>query len=278
MERRSFGWTRELVPVIGQGTWRMERGDRATVVTAIRKGLDAGVTHVDTAEIYGDGAVEELVGEAIAGRRDEVFLASKVAPRNASYEGTLRACEQSLRRLRTDRLDLYMLHWPSAEPLEGTIRAFDALREQGKIRFWGVSNFDVPELDEALAIAGEGAIACNQLLYHLNERGIEHRVIPWCEEHGVAVVGYSPFGSGHFPGGAVLDEIARAHGVTPRQVALAFLIRRPSLFTIPKAATPEHGVDNAAAGDLRLTAEEIRAIDQAFPLGDYDESEGLPTI
>jgi diketogulonate reductase-like aldo/keto reductase len=260
------------VPVVGQGTWQMEAADEAACIDAIRRGIDAGMTHIDTAEMYGSGAVEALVGKAIAGRRDEVFLASKVLPHNASYAGTLAACARSLKRLGTDRLDLYLLHWPGSHPLAETIRAFKDLRAQGKIRYFGVSNFDEAELSEAVALAGPREIACNQVLYHLLERAIEHRVLPLCEQHGVTVVAYSPFGSGQFPGpssagGKVLAAIARAHGVTPRQVALRFLLRPGSVVTIPKAARAAHALDNAAAGDLALTDEELARLDAAFPLG-----------
>ncbi|MBZ4415182.1 aldo/keto reductase [Myxococcus sp. RHSTA-1-4] len=273
MEKHPFGGTGVEVPVLGQGTWRMEDDDRASAIRALRAGLDLGMTHVDTAELYGHGKVEEtLVSEAIAGRRDEVFLVSKVMPSNATYAGTLAACERSLKRLRTDRLDCYLLHWPGPHPLEDTVRAFEKLVKDGKIRSWGVSNFGVEELEEALALAGPGRIACNQVLYHLEERAIEHGVLPWCEAHGVAVVGYSPFGSGNFPrpdsrGGKVLGAIARAHGVSPYQVALRFLVRRPSLFAIPKASREAHLRDNAAAASLKLSSEELARLDAAFPLG-----------
>ncbi|ATB34993.1 aldo/keto reductase [Cystobacter fuscus] len=273
MEKRVLGSTGVVVPVIGQGTWQMEEDDPESAIRALRAGLDLGLTHLDTAELYGQGQVEEdIVSKAIAGRRDEVFLVSKVMPSNATEKGTVAACERSLKRLRTDRLDCYLLHWPGAHPLEGTVRAFERLMREGKVRSWGVSNFDVDELEEVLAIAGPGRIACNQVLYHLEERAIEHAVIPWCEQQGVAVVAYSPFGSGNFPepespGGRVLEAIARAHGVTPRQVALRFLVRRPSLFTIPKASREAHVRDNAAAAALSLTEAELRRIDEAFPLG-----------
>lgn len=272
MQTRPFGWTGVPVPIIGQGTWQMETDDRDGVVRAIRRGLDLGLTHLDTAEMYGSGAVERIVGEAIAGRREEVFLASKVLPHNASRKGTLRACEESLARLRTDHLDLYMLHWPGTHPLEETLGAFEELVRAGKIRFWGVSNFDVEELDQALAIAGEDRIACNQVLYHLNERAIEHAVIPWCEAHRVPVVAYSPFGSGDFPAeesgaGRALAAVARARGATARQVALAFLTRRPGVFAIPKAGRPEHVEDNARAGELALAPADIAALEEAFPRG-----------
>jgi len=272
MEQRKFGGTGATVAVIGQGTWNLERADRRGAVAALRRGLDRGMTHVDTAEMYGQGEVEELVGEAIAGRRDEVFLVSKVLPGNASRRGTITACERSLKRLGTDRLDVYLLHWPGDHPLADTLAAFAELAEKGKIRAFGVSNFDEAEMAQAVDLAGPGRIACNQVLYHLEERTIEHAVLPFCEEHGVAVVAYSPFGSGKFPqprspGGEVLAAIAQAHDATPRQVALALLVRRPSLFAIPKASTPEHAEENAGAGDLRLTEEEIRRIDAAFPVG-----------
>jgi diketogulonate reductase-like aldo/keto reductase len=272
MTRKRFGSARRGVAVIGQGTWQMERDDRSAAVAALRRGLDLGLTHVDTAEMYGSGVVEEIIAEAIAGRRDEVFLVSKVLPQNASRNGTVAACEKSLARLKTDRLDCYLLHWRGRPPLEDTIAAFERLRREGKILSWGVSNFDVGDLEAARKVAPAGGPACNQVLYHLGERGIEHGVMPWCEKHGVAVVGYSPFGSGRFPaarsaGGRLLQQIAAAHGATPRQVALAFLVRRPSLFAIPKASRPEHVAENAAAAALRLSPAELARIDDAFPRG-----------
>jgi diketogulonate reductase-like aldo/keto reductase len=270
MERRRFGPTGCKVAMIGQGTWHIDTGDRASAVAALRLGLDLGMNHIDTAEMYGDA--EDVVGEAIAGRRREVFLVSKVLPQNASRTGTIEACERSLARLRTDHLDCYLLHWRGEHPLEETFAAFEQLRQAGKVLSWGVSNFDEPDLEEAMGIAGEGRIACNQVLYHLEERAIEHAVLPWCEDRGVAVVAYSPLGHGQFPGphtkgGRVLHEIAEAHGATPRQVALRFLVRRPSLFAIPKASSPEHAAENAGAGDLRLTEAELARIDEAFPRG-----------
>jgi len=270
MEYRRFGPTGREVSVIGQGTWYIDEGDRATAVAALRRGLDLGMNHIDTAEMYGDA--ELVIGEAIAGRRDEVFLVSKVLPQHASRRGTIEACDRSLARLDTDRLDCYLLHWRGEYPLEDTIAAFEQLLREGKILSWGVSNFDEPDLGEARKIAGEGRLACDQVLYHLEARAIEHAVIPWCERHGVAVVAYSPFGHGRFPGpdtrgGRVLREIAKAHDATPRQVALRFLVRWPSLFAIPKASNPEHAAENAGAGDLRLGEEEIALIDAAFPRG-----------
>ena len=270
MELRPFGAAQRHMPVIGQGSWYIDDANRSSAVAALRRGLDVGMTHIDTAEMYGDAEI--VVGEAIKGRREDVFLVSKVIPTNASGRGTIAACERSLGRLRTDRLDCYLLHWPGSHPIETTIGAFERLREQGKILSWGVSNFDVPQLEALWAAGGKGRVACNQVLYHLGERAIEHAVLPWCEEHGVAVVGYSPFGHGsfpdpHSPGGRALAEIAADHGATARQVALRFLVRRPSLFTIPKASSSEHAAENAGAGSLRLTEADCSRIDAAFRLG-----------
>jgi diketogulonate reductase-like aldo/keto reductase len=269
MERRAFGSLGRPVPVIGQGSWRIDSGDRRAAIAALRRGIDLGMSHIDTAEMY--GAAEEMIAQAIAGRREEVFLVSKVLPEHASRRGTVEACERSLALLRTDRLDSYLLHWRGRYPLEDTIAAFAQLRRDGKILSWGVSNFDVADLEEAWRIAGGDGPVCNQVLYHLRERAIEHAVLPWCEAHGVAVVGYSPFGHGRFPartaGGRVLGEIAAAHGATPRQVVLRFLVRRPSLFTIPKASRPEHTEENARAGGMHLTDREVAMIARAFPRG-----------
>jgi diketogulonate reductase-like aldo/keto reductase len=281
MDRRAFGPTGREVAVIGFGTWYLEHAPRAAAILALRRALDRGASHIDTAELYGSGAAEEVVGEAIAGRRDEVFLVSKVLPQNASRAGVIAACERSLARLHTDRLDCHLLHWRGPHPLAETIAGFEELRRNGKILSWGVSNFDVPDLDEVRGLAGEGKIACNQVLYHLLERRIEHRVLPWCDQHRVAVVGYSPFGHNRFPephsvGGRVLSEIAAAHKATPRQVALAFLTRRAPLFTIPKASSATHAIENADAGQLALSAEEIARIDSAFPAG--AGRRGLPML
>jgi diketogulonate reductase-like aldo/keto reductase len=279
VRQQKFGSSDPLVPVIGQGTWYIDRGDRASAVAALRRGVDLGMTHIDTAEMYGDA--EPVVAEAISGRRGDIFLVSKVLPSNASRRGTIAACERSLARLKTDRLDCYLLHWRGQIPLAETVAAFDELVRAGKIRSWGVSNFDADDLKALLKVAGSGAIACNQVLYHLHERAIEHAVIPWCEAHGVAVVAYSPFGHNDFPNprseaGRVLQKIAEAHGATPRQVALGFLTRRASVFAIPKASTAVHAADNAGAGDLTLSAEEVRMIEQAFPLG--PEPDSLPML
>jgi diketogulonate reductase-like aldo/keto reductase len=281
MDLHSFGHTNRRIAVVGQGTWYIENGDRKAAVAALRRGIDLGMTHIDTAEMYGSGAAEKLVAEAIAGRRDEVFLVSKVLPEHASRSGTLAACEQSLARLQTDRLDCYLLHWRGRHPLQDTIAALEQLQRDGKILSWGVSNFDVQDLEEAWKIAGEGRLTCNQVLYHIQERAIEHAVIPWCENRGVAVVGYSPFGHGGFPdphtnGGRVLSDIAAAHHATPRQIALRFLTRKPALFTIPKASNVEHAQENAGAGDLQLSDSEIDQLERAFPLGRRPRH--LPTL
>jgi diketogulonate reductase-like aldo/keto reductase len=279
MRLHSFGNAGANVPVIGQGSWYIDSGDRKTAIAALCRGIECGMTHIDTAEMYGDA--ELVIAEAIKGRRDRLFLVSKVLPGNASRKGTVAACERSLRRLKTDHLDCYLLHWRGAYPLADTVAAFDELMGSGKIRSWGVSNFDCDDLDEMLAVAGEGRIACNQVLYHLKERAIEHAVIPWCERHNVAVVGYSPFGHNDFPSprskpGGVLQKIAEARGATPRQVALAFLTRRLQVFAIPKASTPEHAAENARALDLTLSESEISALDAAFPRGQRPRS--LPML
>ena len=279
MKAKPFGPTGQNVSVIGQGTWYIDRGDRKAAVSTLRRGIELGMTHIDTAEMYGDA--ELVVADAIAGKRDEVFLVSKVLPSNASRKGTITACERSLKRLKTDHLDCYLLHWRGSHPLHETVAAFEELKRAGKIRSWGVSNFDAEDLDELLDVAGEGQIACNQVLYHLKERAIEHAVIPWCEQHKVAVVAYSPFGHDDFPQakskpGEVLAKIADRHGATPRQVALAFLTRKSTVFAIPKASNAEHAAENAGAGDLTLSEAEIAALDAAFARGEKPRS--LPML
>jgi diketogulonate reductase-like aldo/keto reductase len=279
LRQQKFGGNGPHVSVIGQGTWYLDRGDRKAAVASLRRGIEAGMTHIDTAEMYGDA--ELVIADAIAGKRDGLFLVSKVLPSNASRRGTITACERSLKRLKTDHLDCYLLHWRGSYPLEDTVAAFDELIAAGKIRSWGVSNFDVDDLDELLEVAGEGKIACNQVLYHLQERAIEHAVIPWCEAHGTAVVAYSPFGHNEFPSansksGEVLQAIANAHKATARQVALAFLTRNSAVFAIPKASSAEHAAENAAAGKLILGDSEISALDKAFPRG--PKPRGLPML
>jgi diketogulonate reductase-like aldo/keto reductase len=271
MQLREFGNTQRQVAAIGQGSWQIERSRKADGIAALRAGLDLGLTHIDTAEMYGSGESERMIAEAIRGRRDEVFLVSKVLPTNASKRGTVKACEQSLKNLGTDRLDCYLLHWRGRYPLAETVAAFASLQRDGKIASWGVSNFDVADLEEVSAIAG--APACNQVLYHVGERAIEHSVIPWCQAHGTAVVAYTPFGpsvatyEATTSGGRLLGEIAAAHGASARQVALRFLLRYPQMFVIPKAARLEHVTDNAGAVNFELSAAHISAIDKAFARG-----------
>jgi diketogulonate reductase-like aldo/keto reductase len=249
-------------------------------IQALRAGLDLGMTHIDTAEMYGSGRAEELVAEAIAGRRDEVFLVSKVLPSNASYKGTIAACERSLARLKTDRLDLYLLHWRGGQKLAETIRAMEELSAAGKVRFFGVSNFDVADVKEAQEALTGGRLACNQVLYHLRDRGIERKLIPYCKVNGIAIVGYSPFGHGEFPaartaGGRVLEEVGKRHGRTARQVVLNFLTRDGGVFAIPKAGSIEHVRENSGGDGWSLTAQDIAEIERAFPAPDRDVPLGM---
>lgn len=265
---RKFGPTGVDVPVIGQGTWQLR--DKKAGLDALLAGLELGMTHVDTAELYTGS--EQVVGEAIRGRRDSVFLVSKVLPRHASHAGTIKACEQSLARLGTDHLDVYLQHWTDGSyPIAETMRAMGELIDRGSIRWAGVSNFDVEELEEAKSALGRHRLACNQVLYHLGARGVESEVLPWCKRNGMALVAYSPFGSTNgFPspsskGGKVLAEIGKRHEKTPRQVALAYLSRDPGVFVIPKAEKVEHVRDNAG-GAFALTPTDVEAIEAAFPL------------
>lgn len=274
METKAFGPGRVQVPVIGQGTWDIpENGARRDgAIGALRRGIALGMTHIDTAEMYGSGRAEEIVGQAIAGTpRESLFVTSKVLPGNATYKGVLSACERSLRRMKIDHLDLYLLHWPSSYPLEDTMRALEALVEQGKTRFIGVSNFDVDEVREAQSYLRSVPLASDQVLYHVRERGPEARLQPYCAQHDIALVGYTPFGRGRFPRkeaepGGVLGRIAAARGKTVRQVILNFLTREPNAFAIPKASRIEHVEENAGASGWKLAAEEIAAIDAAFPV------------
>lgn len=268
MMRRPFGPTGVQVPVIGQGTWQLRRPDKAEA--ALRLGLQLGLNHIDTAELYRGS--EEIIARAIAGSRDEVFLVSKVLPRNASYKGTLAACDASLRRLRTDRLDVYLLHWwEDSTPLADTMRAFGELLDQGKTRFVGVSNFEVEHLEAAQAHLGRHRIVCNQVYYSPEQRGVEHEVLPYCRRNGIAIVAYSPFGSGRPPargsiGHRALERVAARRGLTPFQVILAFLARDPAVFVIPKAEEEAHVRENAAALDQPLAPEDLRELEEAFPL------------
>jgi diketogulonate reductase-like aldo/keto reductase len=273
VKRRPFGAGGPDVAVIGQGTWNFPSAGKGVdaAIAALRAGIELGMTHVDTAEMYGNGRAEELIGRAIAGLpRDRLFVVSKVLPANGTFTGVVRACERSLRRLGTEYLDCYLLHWRGAHALDETLGAFERLVDDGKIRSFGVSNFDVDDLEEAQRHAGRYPIACNQVLYNLEERGVERRVLPFCTEHGIALVGYSPFGSGTFPaagsrGGRALAEIAQRRGTTPRAVALAFLVRLAGTFAIPKAADAAHVRENAEAADIALDDADVAVLDGAFP-------------
>jgi diketogulonate reductase-like aldo/keto reductase len=262
METRAFGGVQ--APVIGQGTWKIESDRRKQAVEALREGIELGLTHIDTAELYGGGTAEEMVADAIEGRRDQVFLVSKVLPSNASLRGTVQACERSLARLRTDRLDCYLLHWPGRHPLEDTIAAFESLRKTGKVRSYGVSNFDEELLAEAVRIAGPGKIACDQVLYNLEERHVEANLLPLCRKLGVALVGYSPFAG--LDASGELVQVASEADATPRQVALRFLTRLPDTFAIPKASQVEHVRENAGALRVKLTRAQIARLEKAYPL------------
>ncbi len=253
------------VPVLGQGTWKMgERRDRRDrEVAALRLGIELGMTLIDTAEMYADGGAEEVVREAMAGRRDEVFLVSKVLPSNASRAATLRACEASLKRLGTDRIDLYLLHWRGGVPLGETVEAFETLKAQGKIGAWGVSNFDVDDMEE-LAVRTD-ACAANQVLYHLGSRGIEFDLLPWQRQRSIPLMAYCPIGEGDLAADPRLKPVADRHGATPAQVALAWTLRDGGVIAIPKASQEKHVRDNRAAADLRLTDEDLAELDAAFP-------------
>ena len=257
----------EAIPVLGQGTWGLAEGAHRQTdeIAALRLGFDLGMTLIDTAEMYADGGAEELVGEAIAGRREEVFLVSKVLPHNATRRGTIIACERSLRRLRTDQIDLYLLHWRGGPPLEETLDAFTLLVRAGKIRHWGVSNFDVSDLEELARLPGGSAVATDQVLYNLTRRGIEYDLLPWCRERGVPIMAYSPIEQGRMLSHPGLESVAARHGATPAQVALAWLLRQDGLVVIPRAGTRAHVRENRAALDLRLTKQDLADLDRAFP-------------
>jgi diketogulonate reductase-like aldo/keto reductase len=256
----------QTVPVLGQGTWYMgeARHKRAEEVRALQLGIDLGMTLIDTAEMYADGGAEEVVGEAIRGRRDAVFVVSKVLPGHASRAATIAACERSLKRLGTDRIDLYLLHWRGGYALEDTLTGFEALLASGKIRSWGVSNFDVGDMEELLAVGGR-AVAANQVLYNLSRRGIEHDLLPWSAQHKVPVMAYSPIEQGRLLGNPALRRVAEAHGATPAQIALAFVLARPNVIAIPKSSNAAHLRDNAAAAAIELGADDLQTLDAAFP-------------
>jgi diketogulonate reductase-like aldo/keto reductase len=257
----------EPIPVFGLGTWMMGENDRrrADEVAALKLGLDLGATLIDTAEMYGDGEAENIVGDAIARRRDGLFLVSKVLPENASRKDTIAACEGSLKRLRTDRIDLYLLHWRGSTPLQHTLDAFIRLQREGKIRHWGVSNFDTDDMQELLALDGGSPCATNQVLYNLKRRRIEYDLVPFCRDHDIPIMAYSPIEQGRLLGAAALKEIASRHNASAAQVALAWLLRQPGTVVIPKATNPEHMRENFAALDLRLTDDDLAVLDRAFP-------------
>ncbi|HXE85584.1 MAG TPA: aldo/keto reductase [Hyphomicrobiaceae bacterium] len=257
----------DKVPVLGLGTWRMgeRRSERAAEVAAIRLGLELGITLIDTAEMYGDGGAEEAIAEAIAGRRDNLFIVSKVYPHNASRAGTVAACERSLKRLRTDRLDLYLLHWRGSEPLADTVAAFERLKAGGKIRNWGVSNFDTGDMKELAGLPKGAGCASNQVLYHLGSRGIEWQLLDTCRKANVMVMAYSPLGQGPLLRKPALKKIADKHGVDPAAIALAWVLRQPGVVAIPKAVRPEHVRANMQALDVKLDADDLKALDAAFP-------------
>jgi diketogulonate reductase-like aldo/keto reductase len=257
----------ERIPALGQGTWEMGEDpvERDEELRALRLGLDLGLTLIDTAETYGDGASEDLVGEAIDGRRDEVFLVSKVLPANATRHGTIEACERSLKRLRTDRLDMYLLHWRGQLPLDKTVEAMNELKDAGKIRHWGVSNFDAVDLAELVMLAGGDAVETDQVLYNPFHRGIEYELLPWCRDRGMPIMAYSPTNRGKLIENDVVVEIATKHDAAPSQIALAWVLRHDGVCAIPKAAMHEHVRENRGALDIRLDTEDVKLLDEEFP-------------
>jgi diketogulonate reductase-like aldo/keto reductase len=257
----------ELVPALGQGTWHMgeDRRRAADEAAALRLGIELGMTLIDTAEMYGNGGAEEVVAQAGRGLREKLFIVSKVYPHNASRHGVVEACERSLKRLNTDHLDLYLLHWRGSVPLAETIEGFARLQRDGKIRRHGVSNFGAEDMKEWVALAGGETVAANQVLYNLNRRGPEWDLIPWCRERNIAIMAYTPIEQGRLLGNRTLAEVARAHGATPAQIALAWLLRQDGMIVIPKASRQEHVRDNRGALDVELMADDLAALDRAFP-------------
>jgi len=257
----------ERVPGLGQGTWFMgeDRRRRAEEVDALRRGLDLGMTLIDTAEMYGDGAAEALVAEAVAGRRHEVFIVSKVLPNNASREGVAAACRRSLERLKTDRIDLYLLHWQGRYPLAETVEGFERLKEEGLIRHWGVSNLDTDAMEALWRVTGGRGCATDQILYNITRRGPEFDLLPWCRENGLPVMAYSPFEHGGLPARSALDAVAARHGSDRHAIALAWLLAQPGILPIPKASRPDHVEANRRAADLTLTDADLAELDEAFP-------------
>jgi diketogulonate reductase-like aldo/keto reductase len=257
----------EPIPVLGQGSWHMAEDPerREEEIASLRLGIELGMTLIDTAEMYGGGGAEQLVGEAIEGRRDDVFLVSKLLPHHATRRGTVEACEASLRRLRTDRLDLYLLHWRGEVALRATVDGFNALRHADKIRYWGVSNFDVSDLEELVAVPGGSDVATDEVLYNLLHRGVEWDLLPWCRSRKMPVLAYSPIEQGRMLIEPELARVAARHRATPAQVAIAWIIRQDRVVAIPKASSPEHVRANRAAADIRLTEEDLAVLDRAFP-------------
>ena len=257
----------ECVPVLGQGTWQMgEHAAKAKAeVAALRLGIELGMTLIDTAEMYGDGGAERIVGAAIAGQRDDIFLVSKVLSHNASRHGTIAACEQSLRRLGTDRIDLYLLHWRGATPLAETVQAFETLAGSGKIRMWGVSNFDQSDMNELVGLSGGSGVATNQVLYNPTRRGIDYDLLPWCQARALPVMAYSPIEQGRLLKNAALRSVAARHNATPAQVALAWVLRQARVIAIPKATQLSHVRDNRGAVGIQLSAQDLADLDRAFP-------------
>jgi diketogulonate reductase-like aldo/keto reductase len=257
----------EAIPALGQGTWHMAEDPacRSEELAALRLGLDLGMTLIDTAELYAQGRTEELVGEGLVGRRDEVFLVSKVQPRHATVRGTVAACEGSLRRLRTDRIDLYLLHWRGSIPLAETLKGFATLVDRGAIRYWGVSNFDGEDMAELVDLHGGTDVQTDQVLYNLMRRSIEYDLIPWCRRHGLPIMAYSPIEQGRLLSNPAVRGAAERHGATPAQVALAWALRHDDVCAIPKAGTRQHVRENRAALALRLTEADLASLDLAFP-------------
>jgi diketogulonate reductase-like aldo/keto reductase len=255
------------VPALGLGTWNMGEDIRKANVEieSLKRGLDLGMTVIDTAEMYAEGGAEKITGAAIAGRRDEVFLVSKVYPWNASRQGVIDACERSLKRLRTDRLDLYLLHWRGEHPLAETVAGFEELRRAGKIGAWGVSNFDVADMEELMIVPEGKNCAANQVLYNLSRRGVEYDLLPWCQQREIAIMAYSPIEQGRLVRNDTLIQISKAYQATPAQVALRFLLEREGVIAIPKSANPDRVTENAAAAELEISDEDWAALDAAFP-------------
>ncbi|MGO4386965.1 aldo/keto reductase [Microvirga sp. 2YAF29] len=257
----------ETVPALGQGTWQIAENSskRSNEIEALRLGVELGMTLIDTAEMYGEGASEKLIGEALSGDRDKLFLVSKVYPHNASRKGVIQACERSLRCLNTDHLDMYLLHWRGGVPLEETVAGFEELRQTGKIRHWGVSNFDTDDMEELFGISNGKNCATNQILYNVTRRGPEFDLLPWMSKHGLPLMAYSPIEQGRLPASGALQRIAQRHEASVFQIALAWLLQKPNVIAIPKASSPDHVRDNHGALEITLSADDLQEIDAEFP-------------